>query len=234
VRFRPLLAILTIGLVGLALLGAWPGVRESVLATGRLLGASDLTGVREHLRSYGPWAPVATFVLIQFQAVFAPLPSFPVIYAAGFLFGTFWGGLLSWVSGLASAALCFSLARRFGRPLVERVVSPAALRRADGLFLRHGAFAVLLARLLPFTAFDLLSYAAGLTPMGLGPFLVATAIGMTPATFLMAWVGDLGGCSVGAFVGWSLGLALLAAAAAWFGRRVRARLGMAPVAKPEG
>jgi uncharacterized membrane protein YdjX (TVP38/TMEM64 family) len=93
---------------------------------------------------------------------------------------------------------------------------------------------VLLARLLPFTAFDLLSYAAGLTPMGLGPFLVATAIGMTPATFLMAWVGDLGGCSVGAFVGWSLGLALLAAAAAWFGRRVRARLGMAPVAKPEG
>jgi uncharacterized membrane protein YdjX (TVP38/TMEM64 family) len=70
--------------------------------------------------------------------------------------------------------------------------------------------------------------------MGLGPFLVATAIGMTPATFLMAWVGDLGGCSVGAFVGWSLGLALLAAAAAWFGRRVRARLGMAPVAKPEG
>jgi uncharacterized membrane protein YdjX (TVP38/TMEM64 family) len=122
VRFRPLLAILTLGLVGLALLGAWPGVRESVLATGRLLGASDLTGVREHLRSYGPWAPVATFVLIQFQAVFAPLPSFPVIYAAGFLFGTFWGGLLSWVSVLASAALCFSLARRFGRPLVERVV----------------------------------------------------------------------------------------------------------------
>jgi uncharacterized membrane protein YdjX (TVP38/TMEM64 family) len=70
---------------------------------------------------------------------------------------------------LASAALCFILARRFGRPLVERVVSPAALRRADTLFLRHGAFAVLLARLLPFTAFDLLSYAAGLTPMGLGP-----------------------------------------------------------------
>jgi hypothetical protein len=77
-----LLAILALGLVGLALLGAWPGVRESVLATGRLLGSSDLTGVREHLRSYGPWAPVATFVLIQFQAVFAPLPSFPVIYAA--------------------------------------------------------------------------------------------------------------------------------------------------------
>jgi uncharacterized membrane protein YdjX (TVP38/TMEM64 family) len=157
VRFRPLLLILILALAGLVLFGVWPGLRESDLATGRLLTASDLTGVREHLRSYGPWAPAATFVLIQLQAVLAPLPSFPVIYAAGFLFGTFWGGLLSWVSVLASAALCFSLARRFGRPLVERVVTPAALRRADAVFLRHGAFAVLLARLLPFTAFDLLS-----------------------------------------------------------------------------
>jgi SNARE associated Golgi protein len=76
-------------------------------------------------------------------------------------------------------------------------VSPAALRRTDALVARYGAVAVLLARLLPFTAFDLLSYAAGLTPLRLGPFLVAPAIGMTPATFLMAWAGDLGGAGSG-------------------------------------
>lgn len=236
-RFRAggFLLILLGGLGGLALIGLWPGVREGVVATGRVLTAGDLAGVREYLRSYGAWGPVAAFLLIQLQAVFAPLPSFPVVYAAGFLFGTFWGGLLSWVSVLVSAALCFGLARGFGRPLVECVVSPRALRRADALFLRHGTFAVLLARLLPFTAFDLLSFAAGLTPMGLGPFLVATAIGMTPSIFLMAWAGDLGGCSVQAFVGWSVGLALLAAAAAWLGGRVRARLGLgAPAAEPEG
>ena len=75
-------------------------------------------------------------------------------------------------------------------------MSPAALRpRGCALFSATVGFAVLLARLLPFTAFDLLSYAAGLTRMRLGPFIVATAIGMTPATFLMAWAGDLGGCS---------------------------------------
>jgi uncharacterized membrane protein YdjX (TVP38/TMEM64 family) len=153
-----------------------------------------------------------------------PLPSFPLIYATGFLFGAFWGGLLSWVSVLVSAALCFGLARRWGRPLVERVASPGALRRADALFLRHGVFAVLLARLLPLTAFDLLSYAAGLTPMRLLPFLVATAIGMTPATFLMAWAGDLGDSSPRALVGGTLALAMMAGVAAWLGR-VRARLG---------
>ena len=226
---------LAVGLALLAIVAAWPPLRAGLFTTGRLLLAGDLAGVREHLRGFGPWAPVAAFLLIQVQAVLAPLPSFPVVYATGFLFGTFWGGLLSWISVLVSAALCFGLARRWGRPLVERVVSPRALRRADGLFLRHGAFAVLLARLLPFTAFDLLSFAAGLTPMRLLPFLVATAIGMTPAIFLMAWAGDLGESSPRAFVAWTLALAALAAGAAWLGPRVRARLGTpAPAAEPEG
>jgi uncharacterized membrane protein YdjX (TVP38/TMEM64 family) len=223
VRLRPWLIGVAVGVGGLALLGAWPPLRGGLLDLGRLLAAGDLPGVREHLRGCGPWAPIVAFGLIQLQAVAAPLPAFPVIYANGFLFGTLWGGLLSWVSVLVSAALCFGLARCWGRPVIERVVSPAALRRADVLFERHGPFAVLLARLLPLTAFDLLSYAAGLTPMRVLPFLVATAIGMTPATFLMAWAGDLGTSSPGALVAGTLGIAAFAAGAAWLGARRRAR-----------
>ena len=218
----------------MGLLGVYPPLRDGVVETGRLLTGGDLAGVREQLRSYGPWAPVAAFVLIQVQAVAAPLPSFPVVYASGLLFGTLWGGLLAWVSVLVSAALCFGLARRWGRPLVERVVSPVALGQADALFARYGVFAVLLARLLPFTAFDLLSYAAGLTPMRLRAFLIATAIGMTPATFLMAAAGDLGRLSWGALGAATLGLAALGAGAAWLRPRLLARAALRPVvAEPE-
>lgn len=233
-RPRPLLCALVIGMTGLALLAAWPPLRAGLLDLGRLLAAGDLSSVREHLRGFGPWAPVVAFALIQVQAVLAPLPAFPVIYANGFLFGTLWGGLLSWISVFVSAALCFGLARWWGRPLVERLVSPTALRRADALFARYGAFAVLLARLLPLTAFDLLSYAAGLTPMRLLPFLVATGIGMTPATFLTAWAGDLGGGPPGPLVGWTLGIAALAGGAAWLGSRARGRLESPAPAEPEG
>jgi uncharacterized membrane protein YdjX (TVP38/TMEM64 family) len=201
---------------------------------GRLLTAGDLSGVREHLRGFGPWAPAVAFALIQLQAVVAPLPSFPVVYANGLLFGTLWGGLLSWASVIVSAALCFALARLWGRPLVQRVVSPAALGQADVLLERYGVFAVLLGRLLPFTAFDLLSYAAGLTPMRLRPFLVATAVGMTPATFLMAAAGDFGGGSLGTLGGAALGIAALAGAAVWLRARLCARPGFrAPAAESE-
>jgi uncharacterized membrane protein YdjX (TVP38/TMEM64 family) len=215
VRLRPTLLALTLALALLALLSAWPPFRAGLVETGRLLVAGDLPAVREHLRGFGPWAPLVSFALILGQAVVAPLPSFPVIYANGLLFGTFWGGLLSWTSVHASAALCFGLARLWGRPLVERVASPAALRRADALFERYGVFAVLLGRLLPVTAFDLLSYAAGLTPMRLLPFLAATAVGMTPATFLMAAAGDLGRRALGPLVVAALLIGALAGLLLW-------------------
>jgi uncharacterized membrane protein YdjX (TVP38/TMEM64 family) len=218
-----LVVLLALGLAALLLLAAWPPLRTELLEIGHLLAAGDLPGVRDHLRAFGPWAPVVSVALILGQAVVAPLPSFPLIYANGLLFGTLWGGLLSWTSVLASAALCFGLARLGGRPLVERAVSPAALRRADALFERYGVFAVLLARLTPVTAFDLLSYAAGLTRMRLVPFLVATAIGMTPATFLMAAAGDLGSRGLGPLVAGALGLGALATLALWLRPSLRPR-----------
>jgi uncharacterized membrane protein YdjX (TVP38/TMEM64 family) len=235
VRLRPALFVLALGLAGLALLSVSPPLRAGLFHVARLLADGDLLGVREHLRGFGPWAPIVAFALIQVQALVAPLPSFPVIYANGLLFGTLWGGLLSWVSVLVSAALCFGLARCWGRPVVERLASPAALRRADALFARHGTLAVLLARLLPLTAFDLLSYAAGLTRMRLAPFLGATAIGMTPATFLMAWAGDRGGASLGALVGGVVGIAALGGGAAWLTVRWRSRRALRTRwAEPEG
>jgi hypothetical protein len=59
--------------------------------------------------------------------------------------------------------------------------------------------------------------------MRVGPFLVATAIGMTPATFLMAAAGDLGSASWGTLVGLVVGVAALATLAAWFRPRRSAR-----------
>jgi uncharacterized membrane protein YdjX (TVP38/TMEM64 family) len=131
VRLRPALPVLAVGIVGLALLSASPALRAGLVHVGRLLADGDLPGVREHLRGFGPWAPMVAFALIQIQALVAPLPSFPVIYANGLLFGTLWGGLLSWVSVLVSAALCFGLARRWGRPVVERPRPSAGRMRSS-------------------------------------------------------------------------------------------------------
>jgi uncharacterized membrane protein YdjX (TVP38/TMEM64 family) len=47
----------------------------------------------------------------------------------------------------------------------------------------------LICRLLPFMSFDYVSYAAGLTSIGWGKFLLATGIGQLPATIVYSYVG---------------------------------------------
>jgi uncharacterized membrane protein YdjX (TVP38/TMEM64 family) len=195
------------GTVGVALL---PDVRTGLGYVVDLLAAGDFAGVRDYLRSFGVWAPLVSAALMQVQAVVAPLPSFPLMYANGLLFGTWWGGLLSWISILLSALLCFGLARLFGRPLVERVVSTGALAWADRHLTRYGPFALLLGRLIPLTAFDLLSYAAGLTRMRLAPFCLATGLGMAPSIFLTAAAADVGWRSPWAWAAALAGIAALA------------------------
>ncbi len=49
---------------------------------------------------------------------------------------------------------------------------------------------MLIARLVPIVSFDIISYAAGLTPMRFRDFLGATLVGMAPATFLYAYLGE--------------------------------------------
>ncbi|BDG10009.1 TVP38/TMEM64 family protein [Anaeromyxobacter paludicola] len=193
-----------------------PPVRAAVDEAVRALSLPDarraVEAARTWLRGFGPWAPVASAALMVLQAVVAPLPAFVITFANGLLFGWAWGALLSWSSALAGAALCFWLSRALGRPAVERLAGgAAALERADRFFARHGRWAVLLARLLPFVPFDLVSYGAGLTAIGFWPFLAATGLGQLPATLLYSYLGESLTGSVRVLCwGFSLATALLA------------------------
>ncbi len=43
---------------------------------------------------------------------------------------------------------------------------------------------------MPVVSFDIISYAAGLTRMGFWRFMLATMVGMAPATFLYSYLGE--------------------------------------------
>jgi len=174
---------------------AVPQARAAVDAAARALWDTDGPGAVRALRSwvlgFGPWAPAVSFGLMVLQAVAAPLPAFAVTLANGFLFGWALGAFLSWTSAMAGAALCFWIGRALGRPAVERLLGDAAgLDRADRFFARHGRWAVLVARLLPFVPFDPVSYGAGLTPMRFWSFFLATGLGQLPATLVYSWLGQ--------------------------------------------
>jgi len=121
---------------------------------------------------------------LEVQSLIAPLPAFLLAFANGLAFGTFWGGLLTFGSALLASAISFWIGRGLGRNAVEALLGRSGLVSTDAWFVRHGAWAVLVARLVPIVSFGLISYAAGLSAMRFRWFLAATALGIAPATFL--------------------------------------------------
>ncbi len=68
-------------------------------------------------------------------------------------------------------------------------------------------FAVFATRLMPFLSFDVVSYAAGLTPLAAWRFAVATLAGIAPASFALAHLGGVAASGESAYGG-ALTLAL--------------------------
>lgn len=156
-----------------------------------LLSMLDVDAIKEYILSFGIWAPVISFFLMIFQSVAAPLPAFVVTFANANLFGWVKGALLSWSSAMAGAVLCFYIAKFYGRDVVEKLTGKFALDSVDGFFERYGKYTILIARLLPFISFDIISYAAGLTSMSFWSFFWATGVGQLPATIVYSYVGGM-------------------------------------------
>ncbi len=186
VRFA--LGLVVLAVFGLAYLLS-EGFRSEVDRAVAILGRGDVAGLRDYILSFGAWAPVVSALLMILQTLVAPLPAFVLTFANGLAFGSFLGGTLSLVSASLAAAVSFWIARLLGRGPVEALVGRAHLGAADRWFLNWGAYAILVARLVPVVSFDIVSYAAGLTRVGFWRFILATMAGMGPATFLYAYLG---------------------------------------------
>ncbi|MGX9757402.1 TVP38/TMEM64 family protein [Clostridioides difficile] len=162
------------------------------------LSMLNLDAIKEYILSFGVWAPIISFALMILQSIAAPLPAFLITFANAALFGWVNGAILSWVSAMAGAAICFVIGRFLGRDVVVKLTSKFALESIDGFFDKYGKHTILIARLLPFISFDLVSYAAGLTSMNFISFFIATGVGQLPATIVYSYVGGMltGGAKV--------------------------------------
>ena len=178
-------------LASIALLFFIPTVRETFMGLISLFQSLDIEAIKAYILSFGLLAPFVSFALMVFQSILAPLPAFLITFANAALFGWVYGALLSWSSAMIGALLCFYIAKMLGREVVEKLTSKIALKSVDAFFEKHGVYAILIARLLPFISFDIVSYAAGLTRMSLRSFLIATGLGQLPATLIYSYAGEM-------------------------------------------
>lgn len=183
-----ILSVLVIAVVSYFI---FPSYKNFIDITLSAFASGDFAVMREFIADYGAYAAAVSFFLMIFQSVAAPLPAFIITLTNANLFGWWKGAILSWSSAMAGAALCFWISRVLGRNAAEKLTSRAGLQSVDKFFERYGTHSILIARLLPFISFDLVSYAAGLTSMRFLPFFVATGLGQLPATIVYSYVGGM-------------------------------------------
>ena len=184
-----------------ALAGGWLVLSGS----GLLERLEDSTALADWVATRGAWGPVLVILLMVAAIVFSPLPSAPIALASGALFGHGWGTLYIVIGAEMGAMIAFLLSRTLGYPVLRRCLGagldqalPTASQhpnsRLGRLYRRIGSQNGLMAlvlgsRMMPFLSFDLVSYAAGLTPLTLPRFALATLIGVIPISFLLAHFG---------------------------------------------
>lgn len=185
------IVLLVIAILLAAAYFAIPSVHEWVNSVLEMFRTGNFDDMREFISKYGKWAMAISALLMIFQSIAAPLPAFFITLTNANLFGWWQGCILSWASSMAGAAMCFWIARILGRDVVERICTKGALASVEEFFAKYGKRCILVARLLPFISFDIVSYAAGLTAMDFGGFFLATGLGQLPACVVYSYVGGM-------------------------------------------
>jgi uncharacterized membrane protein YdjX (TVP38/TMEM64 family) len=172
---------------------------------------SDPARLRAWVATFGPLAPLAFIALQMGQILIAPLPGSFINLLGGYLFGPWWGTVYGLLGTLGGATVAATLARLYGRPLLERLLSEEQLRRGER-FAHLDSLLLWLVILLPPTG-DIPYFVAGLTPLPLPKLLLAALVSRGPTIFLASLIGA-GAARLPPHASWLIPALVLAAALA--------------------
>ena len=130
---------------------------------------------RDWILGFGSFAPLAYIAVFVLQIVVAPLPGQLLGVMGGYLFGMVAGSFYSITGLVVGAGLAMWLARRFGRPWLERTFAATQLRLWERKLRTRSLFTWWLLFVVPVP--DLVYYAAGLSSVSLRRLLVAVLLG---------------------------------------------------------
>jgi uncharacterized membrane protein YdjX (TVP38/TMEM64 family) len=139
--------------------------------------------VLSSIESHGPVTARLIYVGVYVVGTVALLPGSILSFAGAVLFGAFEGTLYTWIGATIGATFSYWMARVLGRDFVERLFG-GRFAAFDQRIREHGFTGLLIVRLLPLFPFNAVNFGCGLTGIRLRDYVLATAIGIVPGTFV--------------------------------------------------
>ncbi len=215
-----------------------------IVALGALIAADqliervspwDYDDFERWIDDLGVWGPIVYIAFFALSMVVAPIPTGPAPVAAAAAFGGVLGFFYTMIAGVIGAALCFWIARLWGRPLMRRFLPERVVDEIDRVTNYLGLRVLFVLRLFPLLGVDAVSYAAGLTPIRFVPYLAISIVGTIPILALTSAIGeglqDNRELALGAVIGLAV---FLIVPLAYLALRRRREVGpLVPPAEPE-
>ena len=157
--------------------------------------AENREGLLRAVDRLGALAPLVFIAIYSAMvAVSIPLGAIGTL-TAGFLFGTWLGGLCALVSATLGGAILFLIASTSLGELMRRRAGPA-LRKLEAGFRDNAASYLFILRIVPLFPFWLVNLVPALFGMRLSTYVIVSFFGMAPASFVYAGLG----ASLGAII----------------------------------
>lgn len=187
------------------------------------IGVSEL---RELIGEHVLFAPMIYVLCFAILPIFLfPVPILAVV--AGAAFGLFAGSLYTIIGAMINSVLMFYIARFLGFRAVSDFTQNSKSKILKTLGEPGGKFSlILILRLMPLVPYNALNYACGVMNVSLRDYVVATFVGIVPATFIMVNLGEkaIDMRSNGFIIACVL-MAALVVLSSWGAKKIRARRG---------
>lgn len=147
---------------------------------------------RESLQAFviaRPFVAVLSYLVIYIFIVACAVPTGGLItVAGGYFFGVTAGTLYATIGATGGALAAFLMARYVLRDYIENRYA-TRLTKLNEALRENGVSYLLVLRLIPFMPFFLINLLVGLTRTSVARFIWTTALGIAPATLLLAFAG---------------------------------------------
>ena len=138
-----------------------------------------------------PFLGVVLYIVLNIlDAVLAPGATLPLIPVSAHAWGPVPAAIVTTIGWTAGSLIAFLIARRWGHPIVKKLTSVERLRRMKKYIPEDLFWSIVLLRLV--LPMDVMSYVLGLfTDISWPRYVAATALGVAPSAFVLAYVGKL-------------------------------------------
>jgi uncharacterized membrane protein YdjX (TVP38/TMEM64 family) len=143
--------------------------------------------VRDYFQDQDPFAARLLYVGFYILGTVLLLPGVLLSFAGAVLLGPWEGTLYTWIGATIGATLAFILAKSLGRDFVQHLLK-GKWQAFDERIRQHGFTGLLIIRLVPLFPFNGVNFGCGLTAIKWRDYLLATAIGIVPATFVYQYL----------------------------------------------